>query len=110
MLLPNQEIAVLVDRKDGTEVCVEPGLHNDIEWPEPQLKTVKNGKVHICNNKNVPILLGKDVKTLQMRDTIEPEVNHGYYKYTPTNSNISSNNISFIKHGNYQSENVRVTL
>ena len=31
VLLPNQEIAVMVDKKDGIEICVEPGLHNDIE-------------------------------------------------------------------------------
>ena len=35
----------MVDKKDGTEICVEPGLHNDIEWPAPQLKTVTNTSV-----------------------------------------------------------------
>ena len=61
----------MVDKKDGTQICVEPGLYNYIEWPEPQLKTVTDGTVHLRNTKNLSILLGKNVKTFQLRDTIE---------------------------------------
>ena len=114
VLLPDQEIAVSVDKKDGTVVCVEPGLHNDLEWPEPQLKTVTNGKIHLRNAKNLPILLGKNVKTLQLRDTVEAEEeNYVYYKYIPTNCNISTDiqdNISLIKQDDNQSENVKAIL
>ena len=111
VLLPNQEIAVMVDKKDGNEICVEPGLYNHIEWPEPQLKTVTNGTIHLRNTTNLPILLGKDVKTFQLRDTIEPEVHdNGYYKYTPTNSIIPFNNISLIKQENNQPEGVKAMI
>ena len=114
VLLPGQEVAVAMEKKDGTEVYVESGLHNEINWPKPQIETVKNGKIHLLNSETYPIVLGKVVKSCQILSTEEAEEeNTSYYKYLPTNSNISTetkDNIQFIKVFDIKSENVKVLL
>ena len=115
VLLPGQEVAVSVDKKDGTEVCVEPGLHNIKTWPQSQLRTVSNGKIYLRNSEIDPIFLGKDVKSCQIRDTEAPkDEDKSYYNYQPTNSNISTeeviDNTTLIKQGNIQSEDTKRIL
>ena len=116
VLLPEQEIAVPVDKKEGTEVYVEAGINNNVKWPEPQLKTVTDGKITLHNSKNEPILLGNDAKTYHIKETVflDENLNEKYYKYRPTNSNISANadNVALgdIKIGKIENEKVRMTL
>jgi len=69
-LLPGQILSLTVPFPDTDIVSVEPGMEcSDADWPQPQLCTVRNGAVTIQNDNQLPVILGKDVKTLQVRTT-----------------------------------------
>ena len=110
VLLPGQDISVPVDKNDGTIVSIEPFVQNvNCEWPESQLQQVVHGKINLRNSTFKPILLGKDVKQFQVRETKEIEnPDPTYYKYQPKLSHISSNtNISLIKQEEIKSEKAK---
>jgi len=69
-LLPGQNIRLKVPFTDKNVVAVEPAAHSNSEqWPLPQLCTVIGGFVTINNDTQAPIILGKDIKQVQVRPT-----------------------------------------
>jgi hypothetical protein len=76
MLLPDQSFTISVPYEENSVISVEPWDHNlTSKWPAPQLCTVHNKSVTLTNNSQEPVMLGKDVKTLQLRTTtgFEPQ-------------------------------------
>ena len=70
-LLPNQSIHLSVPFPENHVVAVEScQQQSTVDWPEPQLCTVSAGKVNINNNSSQPILLGKEIKAIQIRPTM----------------------------------------
>ena len=97
ILLPGNDVPLFLDREDGTEICVEPALHNKTGWPEPKFRTVNNGKIYLRNSTIEPIYLGKDVKTCQIRDTESAEKeNSNHYKYKMSTVSTQSVDMSII--------------
>ena len=97
ILLPGQEVSLNLNKEDGTEICVEPGVHNKTGWPEPQFQTVNNGKIFLRNSTIEPIYLGKDVKNCQIRDTeYAQEENLNYYTYKMSSVVAQSDDVSQI--------------
>ena len=108
ILLPDQELVIPVEKEEGTIISLEPWEQNqNFSWPEPQLKTVTNGKITLHNNSNNPINIGKDVKVCKVRDTTETVVTpSSYYSYTPkknTEQTIDENCIAAISLENIKS-------
>ena len=69
-LLPNQSIHLSVPFPDNHVVAVEScQQQSDADWPEPQLCKVYEGRINISNTSEQPILLGKDIKVIQIRPT-----------------------------------------
>ncbi len=69
-LLPGQAITVPVPFSESKVVAVEPednGICNT--WLQPQLCTVTQGAINIANNSDTAVILGKDLKQLQVRPT-----------------------------------------
>ena len=109
VLLPGQDVSLPLDREDDAIVCVEPRVENkNSDWPESQHVRVTDGKISLRNSTSNPIILGKDVKQCQVRETKETVKAHSsYYSYKPKSSNNkedSSKNISLIQLELSQSE------
>jgi hypothetical protein len=70
-LWPGQTMSLKTPFPDRDTVAVEPWKDNKMaDWPPPQLCPVKAGNIDVTNNTEEPILLGKDVKLLQIRPTV----------------------------------------
>ena len=68
-LLPNQSITCKAPIYEG-QLSVESWHLNSINtWPSPQIAEVKNGCIELVNDSSFPVVLGTEVKTLQIRDT-----------------------------------------
>jgi hypothetical protein len=87
VILPGQDLVQKIEYPDETENAVEPWEQNkNVNWPEPQLCTVKEGTVGIQNNSNEPVVLGKDVQLFRVRSTVEQDImkdneEDTYYKW-----------------------------
>jgi hypothetical protein len=69
-LLPGQNVAIPVPFSDQAIVAVEPAYNSkSTDWPIPQLCTVKKGEVTLTNGSSKAVILGKDIKTIQVRAT-----------------------------------------
>ena len=71
-LLPGQVYHVPVNHKEGTVLAIEPHERNMCpDWPPPQLQTVENGRITLCNNTNNAVLLGSHVKLCKITTTYD---------------------------------------
>jgi hypothetical protein len=69
-LLPGQVITLSVPFTDKNVVAVEPADSSASQnWPQPQLCAVNQGAISIANNGTTAVILGKDIKQLQVRPT-----------------------------------------
>ena len=69
-LLPGQQISIPVPFTNNSIVSAEAFAYNKMShWPEPQLCTVQDSTITLSNNTQQAVLLGKDVKTIQLRPT-----------------------------------------
>ena len=87
--MPEQEISVDVQKEDNSIISIEPWEKNEnVDWPEAQIQKVVNGKINLCNSSNKPIVLGKDVKYCQVRDTHETgnDPPSSDYEYSPSSN------------------------
>jgi hypothetical protein len=72
MLLPDQSLTIQVPYENNSVISVEPWDQNvNTKWPLPQLCTVQNKAITLTNGTQEPVLLGKDIKMLQLRTTME---------------------------------------
>ena len=91
-LLPGQTVSMNVNKEENCLVSIEPWEKNvNSDWPEAQLQQVIDGKINLCNSTNNPIMLGKEVKHLKIRNTEEAVVKPtSYYCYSPSLANIKN--------------------
>jgi len=86
-LLPGQSIKLNLPFTDNNVIAVESASNNNNNnWPPPQLCTIKQGAINITNNGTTPIILGKDVKQVQIHPTspIQPKTQECGKYTTPT--------------------------
>ena len=83
VLLPGQNVEVDVDCAEDSLMSIEPSESNEnADWPEAHLQNVVNGKITLSNSKAEPIVLGKAVKSCNLRETEDPEEpDPSYYQY-----------------------------
>ena len=81
VILPGQSYEVVTKHDDNEVVAVHPWEKNlNPFWPEPQLCTVKGGKINIENKTDKPVILQKDVKFIKILSTSEAkEENEAFY-------------------------------
>ena len=107
-LLPGQVYHVPVNHKEGTVLAIEPHERNMCpDWPPPQLQTVENGRITLCNNTNNAVLLGSHVKLCKITTTYDATApNKDYYKYNskPEALDKGIQNIGLISHNRAVSE------
>ena len=90
-ILPNQILQCNVPFADGETVAIE-SWHNNktIKWPAPQLCTVKQGCVIIKNDTDGPIIMGQDIKTIQVCDTNLPTTLNDILNVLPSTNKIDN--------------------
>ena len=108
ILLPGQQIEYSVPHQDDTILAVQPWFQNkSLQWPQPQLCQVQNGKVSISNNTTEPINIKKDAPKLQVRTTTEQsDADMNNITISPplhSNTHITDNNLNLIE---INSENI----
>ena len=96
VLLPGQNIEVEVENPENSLVAIEPSeLNENPDWPEAHLQNVVHGKITLHNSTTEPIVLGKDVKSCNLRHTEDLETKPpSYYQYEPNLSSISNEDSS----------------
>lgn len=88
VILPGQQVDVQVPHQDNTLIAVQPWHQNKvIDWPEPQICSVQNGKISILNNLQTPIN-NKNIK-IQARTVSDQEIFQDKLCYKPSNQEIS---------------------
>ena len=67
-------------------------MNKNHSWPKAHLQKITNGKITLCNETDLPIALGKDIKLCKIRTTEEAKIKPAsFYQYSQkTNENIPS--------------------
>ena len=72
VILPGQKVDLQVPHKDDTILAIQPWHQNQQqEWPQPQICSVKNGRISVQNDSIEPIHVKKATK-VQARTMIDP--------------------------------------
>ena len=74
VILPGQNIDLQVPHKDDTILAIQPWYQNQQQqWPQPQICSVKNGRISVKNNSIEPVHVKKATK-VQARTMIDPMI------------------------------------
>ena len=110
-LLPDQELemSLPVQMQNEANVAIQSSeINNNPNWPEPDLKCVKNGKIKLINNTLRPIHLGKEVKHCKVLKTVSPTPpDSNYYTYEAQLSLIKDAETNLIKTEHIKCQNAR---
>ena len=116
VILPGQSLEVSVKGEEQEQVAIQPWEQNkNLRWPQPQLCTIKDGKVNIENSTEEPIILSKDVRSIKINKTTILEENPDQRFYSQKLPNMMSlqtqkSEISEIKIGEDTKEHVKELL
>ena len=84
-LLPDQDLHVTVPtslRKESLVAVQSCESSKNSKWPDPELKAIKDGKIHFVNKTDNPIHLGKEVKRCTLYPLEVPKSeDSNYYEY-----------------------------
>ena len=92
VLLPGQSAEIEVNAHEQDVVAIQPWENNNNPlWPDPQLCTVRGGKVRLENKTADPVILKKDHQNLKIPPTTEPHYLVEADFYTPRVPNVNKN-------------------
>ena len=90
VLLPGQSAEMEVSAHENDVVAVQPWENNNNpSWPDPQLCTVRGGKIQLVNKAAHPVILKKDVQYLKILPTTQPGTSEENF-YTPRVPNLNN--------------------
>ena len=88
--MPGQSAEIEVNAHEQDVVAIQPWENNNNPlWPDPQLCTVRGGKVRLENKTADPVILKKDVQNLKIPPTTEPHYLVEADFYTPRVPNLN---------------------
>ena len=97
ILLPGQQLKIPTQFEDGVTVSVEPWEQNkNHSWPEPHFQSITEGNISLVNSTKESISIGKEVKKVKIRRTIEEKssnVDQDFYTYKPLNKKIEGKTV-----------------